>query len=143
MCVVFFFLEDTITMHTISISICVIGKVKVHLISHPSLTRRGSRRASSRGSRARAFEAQFFSSRFIARHAERKFQGCLQTMIYRLWRATLLACVLLFNCIAYLEFGVRLWSDRMFELKVFRCGGKGSRANVCILGGTRATLHGD
>lgn len=34
----FFFLEDTITMHTISISICVIGKIKVHLISHPSLT---------------------------------------------------------------------------------------------------------
>ena len=73
-------------MHTISISICVIGKVKVHLISHPSLTRRGSRRASFHE------DPEQFLSNFSRRTRNVHFQACSQTMAYT-GCAVLIACV--------------------------------------------------
>lgn len=85
-CSLFFFLEDTITMHTISISICVIGKIKVHLISHPSLTPWFAAYELIR-IHGDALEARFFERNndvffFFSDVKKRNFQASFQMIIY-------------------------------------------------------------
>lgn len=129
-------------MHTISISICVIGKIKVHLISHPSLTPWFAAYELIR-IHGDALEARFFERNndvffFFSDVKKRNFQANFQMIIYTI-NVNTLNCFPRYNfsflTICFIVFRIYLDIDR--------------KKNICLEtpsthpNETRATPHGD